>query len=75
MRIPIGAINTLMHGDDIQMCETCGTLPLFAPGDAGCACGSSRRAKTRRAKTRREVGEGGEAHQAKRKPRRDVSSE
>jgi predicted nucleic acid-binding Zn-ribbon protein len=24
MRIPIGAIVTLMRGDDIQMCETCG---------------------------------------------------
>ena len=33
MRIPIGAINTLMHGDDIQMCETCGRY-LYLPPDA-----------------------------------------
>jgi hypothetical protein len=24
MRVPIGAIVTLMRGDDIQMCESCG---------------------------------------------------
>jgi predicted nucleic acid-binding Zn-ribbon protein len=44
MRIPIGAIITLMHGDDIQMCETCGrylylppetpTQPVEAPAQA-----------------------------------------
>jgi predicted nucleic acid-binding Zn-ribbon protein len=33
MRIPIGAINTLMHGDDIQMCETCGRY-LYLPPEA-----------------------------------------
>lgn len=32
MRIPIGAINTLMHGDNIQMCETCGRY-LYLPPD------------------------------------------
>jgi hypothetical protein len=32
MRIPIGAINTLMHGDDIQMCETCGRY-LYLPSE------------------------------------------
>jgi len=31
MRIPIGAINTLMHGDDIQMCETCGRYLYLPP--------------------------------------------
>jgi len=34
MTIPIGAINTLMHGEDIQMCENCGRylyLPPAAP--------------------------------------------
>jgi predicted nucleic acid-binding Zn-ribbon protein len=33
MRIPIGAIITLMHNEDIQMCETCGRY-LFLPADA-----------------------------------------
>jgi len=33
MRIPIGAIITLMHGEDIQMCETCGRY-LYLPPDA-----------------------------------------
>jgi len=32
MRIPIGAINTLMHAEDIQMCETCGRY-LYLPPD------------------------------------------
>lgn len=31
MRIPIGAIITLMHGDDIQMCETCGRYLYLPP--------------------------------------------
>jgi len=31
MRIPIGAINTLMHGEDIQMCETCGRYLYLPP--------------------------------------------
>jgi predicted nucleic acid-binding Zn-ribbon protein len=36
MRIPIGAINTLMHGEDIQMCETCGRY-LYLPPEAPTA--------------------------------------
>jgi hypothetical protein len=31
MRIPIGAINTLLHGEDIQMCETCGRYLYLPP--------------------------------------------
>ena len=34
MRIPIGAINTLMHGEDIQMCETCGRYLYLPPESA-----------------------------------------
>lgn len=33
MTIPIGAINTLMHAEDIQMCENCGRY-LYLPSDA-----------------------------------------
>ncbi|MGP8199874.1 MAG: C4-type zinc ribbon domain-containing protein [Limisphaerales bacterium] len=32
MRVPIGAIVTLMRGDDIQMCETCGRY-LYLPAE------------------------------------------
>jgi len=32
MRIPIGAIITLMHASDIQMCENCGRY-LYLPAD------------------------------------------
>jgi len=32
MRIPIGAILTLMHDDDIQVCENCGRY-LYLPAD------------------------------------------
>ena len=40
LRIPIGAINTLMHGEDIQMCENCGrylALPTEAPVEPASA--------------------------------------
>jgi len=30
MRLPIGTINTLMHGRDIQLCDTCGRY-LYLP--------------------------------------------
>jgi predicted nucleic acid-binding Zn-ribbon protein len=33
MRIPIGAVITLMHGDDIQMCDNCGRYLYMAPED------------------------------------------
>ena len=33
MLIPIGAINTLMHAEDIQMCENCGRYLYLAPED------------------------------------------
>ena len=33
MRIPMGAMITLMHDDDIQMCENCGRY-LYLPSDA-----------------------------------------
>jgi predicted nucleic acid-binding Zn-ribbon protein len=33
MRLPIGLINTLMQGHDIQLCETCGRY-LYLPDEA-----------------------------------------
>src|SRR3974390_303211 len=34
MRVPIGTINTLMQGQDIQLCDTCGrSLYLPAPAE------------------------------------------
>lgn len=33
MRLPIGTINTLMQGQDIQLCETCGRY-LYLPDPA-----------------------------------------
>jgi uncharacterized protein len=30
MRVPIGAINTLMHGNDIQLCGSCGRYLCLA---------------------------------------------
>jgi predicted nucleic acid-binding Zn-ribbon protein len=32
MRIPIGTINTLMHGEDIQMCDNCARY-LYLPSE------------------------------------------
>ena len=31
MRVPIGAIMTLRHGDDIQLCESCGRYLYLPP--------------------------------------------
>jgi predicted nucleic acid-binding Zn-ribbon protein len=31
MRVPIGAIMTLRHGEDIQLCESCGRYLYLAP--------------------------------------------
>jgi len=31
MRLPIGTINTLMQGTDIQLCDTCGRYLYLAP--------------------------------------------
>jgi predicted nucleic acid-binding Zn-ribbon protein len=33
MRLPIGVINTLMHGRDIQLCDSCGRY-LYLPDPA-----------------------------------------
>ena len=33
MRIPTGAVITLMHGTDIQLCDNCGRY-LYLPADA-----------------------------------------
>ncbi len=33
MRLPIGTINTLMQGSDIQLCDTCGRY-LYLPDEA-----------------------------------------
>jgi len=30
MRLPIGTINTLMQGQDIQLCDTCGRYLVLA---------------------------------------------
>jgi C4-type zinc ribbon domain len=38
MRLPIGVITTLMHGEDIQLCDTCGRyLCLAEPVGAGAS--------------------------------------
>ena len=34
MHVPIGAIITLMHASDIQMCENCGRYLYLLPADA-----------------------------------------
>ena len=34
MRLPIGVISTLMHGTDVQLCDTCGRY-LYLPEGAG----------------------------------------
>jgi predicted nucleic acid-binding Zn-ribbon protein len=34
MRVPIGAIMTLKHGEDIQLCESCGRY-LYLPPSTG----------------------------------------
>ena len=34
MRLPIGTINTLMQGTDIQICDTCGRYLCLAPEPA-----------------------------------------
>ncbi len=31
MRVPIGAVMTLMHDEDIQLCESCGRYLYLAP--------------------------------------------
>lgn len=33
MRLPIGTINTLMQGSDIQICDTCGRYLFLAPAE------------------------------------------
>jgi len=54
MRLPIGAITTLMHGTDIQLCDSCGRY-LYLPESAGTeilaqAASEAAQTKTRRAK-------------------------
>ena len=34
MRLPIGTINTLMRGQDIQLCDTCGRYLVLAEPEA-----------------------------------------
>ena len=34
MRLPIGTINTLMQGQDIQLCDTCGRYLVLAEPEA-----------------------------------------
>ena len=56
MRIPIGAINTLMHGEDIQMCENCGRylyLPAAAPAPLPEIEDEAKAAKTKSAPRRK----------------------
>ena len=51
MRIPIGAIVTLMHAADIQMCESCGRylyLPAEEKNELPELCAEARSASTRR---------------------------
>ncbi|HWI59900.1 MAG TPA: C4-type zinc ribbon domain-containing protein [Bacillota bacterium] len=33
MRIPIGTVNTLMQGTDVQLCDTCGRYLCLAPAE------------------------------------------
>jgi predicted nucleic acid-binding Zn-ribbon protein len=56
MSIPIGSINTLMHGEDIQMCENCGRylyLPPAAPVEAPEVEEETKAAKTKSKPKRR----------------------
>ncbi len=42
MRIPIGQVNTIMQGTDIQLCDTCGRyLYLSSPVEQPAAAGES----------------------------------
>jgi predicted nucleic acid-binding Zn-ribbon protein len=54
MRVPIGAIMTLKHGEDIQLCESCGRYLYLAPPTetvpAALAAGSKPAKKTRKSK-------------------------
>ena len=54
MRVPIGAIMTLKHGEDIQLCESCGRYLYLAPPTetvpAAPAAGSKPVKKTRKSK-------------------------
>ena len=54
MRLPIGVIMTLMHGQDIQLCESCGRYLSLAPvaktGAAEPTAGSKPVKKTRKPK-------------------------
>ena len=54
MRLPIGVIMTLMHGNDIQLCESCGRylcLPPVAKTGVTESTGSSKpKKKTRKQK-------------------------
>ena len=35
MRLPIGTVNTLMQGQDIQLCDTCGRYLVLAEAEPG----------------------------------------
>ena len=35
MRVPIGGIMALKHGEDLQLCESCGRYLYLPPGRAG----------------------------------------
>jgi predicted nucleic acid-binding Zn-ribbon protein len=54
MRVPIGAIMSLKHGEDIQLCESCGRYLYLAPPTetvpAAPAAGSKPVKKTRKSK-------------------------
>jgi uncharacterized protein len=54
MRVPIGAIMTLKHGEDIQLCESCGRYLYLEPPTetvpAAPAAGSKPVKKTRKSK-------------------------
>ncbi len=54
MRVPIGAIMSLKHGEDIQLCESCGRYLYLAPETeavpAAPVAGSKPVKKTRKSK-------------------------
>ena len=55
MRVPLGVIMTLKHGDDIQLCESCGRYLFLPPVEqtetkaAEPPAGSKRKKKSRKA--------------------------
>lgn len=54
MRLPIGTINTLMHGNDLQLCDTCGRY-LCLPDPAQEQAAQSAPAPARKPRKRKQA--------------------